>query len=164
MVRTFLILLLALGTLGCQTQRYKEFSRLKEGMEKDQVLEQAGGPNVSRRSKGKDRWVYDLHTPEGRESREVQFEEGRAVYVGAKVVPLVSAEEQDRINEQSNVTEEKRVTAEHIKWAEERGVAYKFKSGQDLDAADVKLQESLYGVRNLERERNKVAPTFQDVN
>jgi hypothetical protein len=133
-------------------------------MEKDEIIDQAGGPNVSRRWKGKDRWIYNFKTPDGRQTREVHFEEGRAVYVGDKVVPLVSAEEQDRINEQSNVAEDKRMTAEHAQWAEQHGVAYKFKATKDLDDQDLKLQESLYGTRNLERERLKVAPTFQEIN
>ena len=163
MVRGILILLLAMMTLGCQTKRYKEFSRLKEGMQKDEVIEQAGGPNVSRRWKGKDRWIYDYQTPDGKQTREVHFEEGRAIYVGTKVVPLVSAEEQDRINEQSNVAEEKRMTAEHVRWAEERGIAYRYKSGAELDDADIKMQESMYGTRNIERERLKVAPTYQEI-
>jgi outer membrane protein assembly factor BamE (lipoprotein component of BamABCDE complex) len=164
MIRGLFLLLLAMTLIGCQTPRYKEFSRLKEGMEKDQVIEQAGGPNVSRRWKGKDRWIYDYKTPDGRQTREVHFEEGRAVYVGSKVVPLVSAEEQDRINEQSNVAEEKRVNEDHLRWAEEHGVAHRLKSAADLDDDDVRLQESLYGIRNVERARTKVAPTYLEVN
>jgi outer membrane protein assembly factor BamE (lipoprotein component of BamABCDE complex) len=165
MVRELVVLLFALAILqGCQTKRYKEFSRLKEGMEKDEVIEEAGGPNVSRRWHGKDRWIYTYRTPEGRQTREVHFEDGRAVYVGDKVVPLVSPEDQDRINDQSNVAEENRLTAEHIRWAEEHGVAYKPKTGADLDDDDVRLQESFYGTRNVERARSKVAPTFKEVN
>jgi hypothetical protein len=164
-VRTFIALAAATVVLaGCQTPRYKEFSRVKEGMQKDLVIEEAGGPNVSRRWHGKDRWIYNYDTPDGPQTREVHFEEGRAVYVGDKVVPAVSAEEQDRINEQSNAEEEKRMTAEHIRWAEEHGVAYKLKTGSELDNDDIRLQEGLYGTRNMQRERSKVAPNFQDVN
>ena len=163
-MRTLLLLLLAGALVGCQTPRYKEFTHVKEGMEKDQVIEEAGGPNVSRRWHGKDRWIYNYHTPSGRQTREVHFEDGRAIYVGDKVVPAIAADEQDRMNEQSNVAEDKRVSAEHIQWAEEHGVAYKPKTGAALDNDDIRLQEGMYGTRNLSRERQKVAPTFQDVN
>jgi hypothetical protein len=68
------------------------------------------------------------------------------------------------MNEQSNVAEDKRMTAEYMRWAEEHGVAYRLKSGAELDDADVRLQESLYGTRNAERARNRVAPTYQEIN
>jgi len=165
MVRELIFLSLALATLsGCVTPRYKEFARVKEGMEKDQVIDEAGGPNVSRRWHGKDRWIYNYYTPDGRQTREIHFEEGKAIYVGNKVVPAVSAEEQDRINDQSNAEEDKRVTAEHIQWAEEHGVAYKLKTGTQLDSDDIRMQEGMYGTRNMSRERQKVAPNFQEVN
>jgi hypothetical protein len=166
MVCKLLLLLIATSTLmSCQTPRYKEFGGVKEGMEKDLVLDQAGGPNISRRWHGKDRWIYNYTaTPEGPQTREIHFDNGRAVYVGKKVVPAVSAEEQDRINEQSNAEEDKRVSAEHIQWAEDHGVAYKPKTGYDLDSDDLQLQQSLYGTRDLKRERQKVAPNYQDIN
>jgi outer membrane protein assembly factor BamE (lipoprotein component of BamABCDE complex) len=150
---------------GCQTPRYKEFGGVKPGMEKDLVIEQAGGPNVSRRWHGKDRWIYNyVQTPNGPQTREVHFEDGKAIYVGDKVIPAVSGEEQDRINDQSNAEVEKQMTAEHKVWAEEHGVAYKPKTGDQLDADDVRLQQSLYGTRDIKRERTKIAPTYHDIN
>lgn len=165
LVRTIISLIFATAILnGCQTPRYKEFGGVKPGMEKDLVLDQAGGPNVSRRSHGKDRWIYNYTTtPEGPQNREVQFEDGRAVYVGTKVAPAVSADQQDRINEKLNVEDEKRANAEHIAWAEEHGVAYKPRTGALLDDDDVRLQQSLYGTRDIKRERQKIAPNYQAV-
>lgn len=148
---------------ACQTARYKEFGGVKEGMEKDLVIEQAGGPDVSRRWHGKDRWIYNYYTPDGQQTREVHFQEGKAVYVGKKVVPAVSAEEQDLINEQSNADEDKRMTAEHARWAEEHGVAYRVKTGNELDDADRRLQQSLYGTTDIARERDRVAPHYEEV-
>ena len=103
------ILISALVSLAaCQTPRYKEFSNVKPGMEKDLVLDVAGNPSVARRWNGKDRWIYYyVQTPDGPQTREVHFQDGKAVYVGTKVVPDVSAEEQDHLNDESNEAEQK---------------------------------------------------------
>jgi outer membrane protein assembly factor BamE (lipoprotein component of BamABCDE complex) len=171
-----LTLLVATSSLlvGCVTPRYKEFKKLKPGMEKDQVIEAAGGPNVSRRWHGKDRWIYDYkETPEGNQTREVHFENGKAVYVGTKVVPAVSAEEQDRINEESNAQEAARTAVEDREWEASRGVARtQYRTGQKAEAAtpsrqsdryDKKFNEAFYGVQNPEAEKTKLAPTFESI-
>ena len=161
---------------GCVTPRYKEFKNVKQGMEKDQVLSAAGGPNYSKRWKGKDRWIYEMkNTPEGSQTKEVHFEEGKAVYVGSKVVPAVSGEEQDRINEESNVQEEKRLSEQDLAWEAARGVARTQYSGpkpqnktpanntRQFDPYDRKFNESTYGVQDHEAEKTRIAPTFEAI-
>lgn len=107
---------------GCQSPRYKEFTNVKQGMEKDLVLKAAGNPTIARRWNGKDRWIYSyIQTPDGPQTREVHFQDGRAVYVGTKVVPDVSAEDQDRLNDESNAEEQKLLEADYQKWAETVG-------------------------------------------
>lgn len=84
---------------GCQTPRYLEFEQIKIGMTKDQVLSAAGGPNVSERWHGMDRWIYRLaDRPEGPLTRELHFVNGVAIYVGPPQAPLVSADETDMKN------------------------------------------------------------------
>lgn len=86
-----------------------DFQKLKPGMEKSQVLDIVGPPQRTQRWRGLDRWTYIFYENEGREEREVHFDEGRASYIGAKYVPPVSAEQQDVINEASNREVEERV-------------------------------------------------------
>ena len=156
--------LIALSLLSaCQTPRYKEFTGIKPGMQKDQVLETAGGPTVSRRWNGKDRWIYNYATtPEGTQTREVHFEDGKAVYVGAKPIPKVTAAEQDRLNEESNVAEDRKNADEQRRWNEEHGVATTLKTGNQLDRQDLRIQKSIYGTSNP-RERQQLAPSFESV-
>jgi outer membrane protein assembly factor BamE (lipoprotein component of BamABCDE complex) len=94
---------------GCQTPREKEFDAVKVGMAKDQVLNAAGNPTVSRRWKGMDRWIYFY--PSADTSKEVHFLEGKVVYAGGAYQPPVSASEQDRLNDEANIAEAKRVKA-----------------------------------------------------
>lgn len=84
---------------GCQSPRYKWFEDVKIGMDKDQVLTAAGGPNSSRRWKDKDRWTYVFwDDPQGRQIREVHFSDGIATYVGPEVTSKISPETQDALN------------------------------------------------------------------
>jgi outer membrane protein assembly factor BamE (lipoprotein component of BamABCDE complex) len=88
---------------GCQHPRYREFESVKTGMSKDQVLETAGGPSISDRKEGQDRWTYKLYDhPDGPTVREIYFLNGVATYIGPKPLPLVSAEQQDAWNEVKN--------------------------------------------------------------
>jgi outer membrane protein assembly factor BamE (lipoprotein component of BamABCDE complex) len=145
--------------LSCQSPRYKEFSEVKQGMEKDLVLKAAGNPTVARRWNGKDRWIYYyVQTPDGPQTREVHFQDGRAVYVGTKVVPDVSAEDQDRLNDESNAEEQKLLEADYQKWAEtvgavtvggSRGGAQPAKDGERgyrSEELDSNFREKTYGI------------------
>jgi outer membrane protein assembly factor BamE len=78
-----LFFLTALLTLSaCQTSMLKQFSKVQQGMEKDDVLEVMGSPNQSQRFHGKDRWRYVFYEDQIRFEKEVHFFEGKAIYAG----------------------------------------------------------------------------------
>ncbi|MCM2282574.1 MAG: hypothetical protein NDI61_12090 [Bdellovibrionaceae bacterium] len=117
--------------VGCQTPKHVEFTRIKEGMVKGDVVEAAGNPSRTQRWQGKDRWIYELY-PDGvhADIREVHFTEGRVTYIGTPTVPEVSAEEQDRLNAESNIAEEKRLETEKAAAAAAKANAADVLSGQ----------------------------------
>jgi len=88
--------------LGCQTNEIKAFSKVQPGMEKGDVIGIMGSPQRSERWHGRDRWTYIFYHEDSRFEKEVQFSGGRSLYVGDVTKPEVSAEEQDKINEESN--------------------------------------------------------------
>lgn len=92
---------------GCQSSPIVEFSRINLGQDKSDVLESAGGPSWRDRKNGLDRWTYILFQDGIRLERQVLFSEGIVAYVGDPVEPFISAEEQDRINAQKNLTLER---------------------------------------------------------
>lgn len=95
--------------VGCQTPRYKEFEVIRPGMTKAEVIEAVGGPTSKLRRQGVDRWQYTFENhPDGEQTREVHFVDGKATYVGAQLKSVVSPENQDRINEtKSRVLDER---------------------------------------------------------
>jgi outer membrane protein assembly factor BamE (lipoprotein component of BamABCDE complex) len=100
---------ISLLALGCQTPRFREFEQVKVGMSKEQVLSTAGNPSSRDRKDSVDRWSYSLHDhPDGKTVREVHFVEGVSTYVGPKLVPVISAEQQDQLNEIKNREAEER--------------------------------------------------------
>jgi outer membrane protein assembly factor BamE (lipoprotein component of BamABCDE complex) len=166
----FAVLCMLVLLTGCQTPQYKSFEGARLGMDKHSVLEAAGKPRTTSRWKGKDRWTYDfVNTPDGPQTREIHFENGRAVYIGGKVVPPVTAAEQDKINEESNVQEAKRLDDNRIRYEKAMGtVRVNRDLGENVQSygpsanteviADV--QEQLTGIPNPEREKRKRAPMF----
>lgn len=102
--------LLAFNLLGCQTAPLQRFENIRVGMDKSFVVETLGSPTRTLRRHGRDIWIYEFTDRSGALTvREVVFEEGRAVYAGAKQAPAVSADEQDRRNELANKAEEERL-------------------------------------------------------
>jgi len=94
---------LILTLASCQTPRHKEFDRVRLGMLKTDVIDVAGGPTRSQRWQGRDRWIYQYEPgPSQQLTREVHFVDGKVIYAGPPIAPAVSAEEQDRINEQAS--------------------------------------------------------------
>ncbi len=112
-----LLLFFTASTLltACQTPPHLGFQTLKEGMEKDQVLEAVGNPARTQRWQGKDRWIYQFytHSEKAPEVKEIHFMEGKIVYLGAPIAPAVSAAEQDATNESSNRDAEKSLLDEY---------------------------------------------------
>ena len=165
------------GLSACQTPRHVEFRDVQRGMEKDLVIEAAGGPNKSRRWNGKDRWIYEYkRTPDGPQTREVHFENGKAVYVGEPIPPVISAEVQDRVNADENQAEEEALSAERLEWEKRHGVARLKKvsdvSGKkgtklvptfQIDRDYLKVLESYHGPIDREAEKNIRAPTFEAI-
>lgn len=67
----------------------RSFNSLSPGMEKDDVLDIMGSPKTTLRREGKDRWLYVFYDDKIRFEKEVQFYEGKAVYVGEIWQPSV---------------------------------------------------------------------------
>jgi outer membrane protein assembly factor BamE (lipoprotein component of BamABCDE complex) len=103
------------AVLACQTSRAKEVQGIHVGMAKDQVLEAAGNPTRTDRKSGQDRWMYVIPEETQDAVTEVRFTEGRVTYVGAPLLPKISAEEQDKLNEDSTAQIARRRALEALK-------------------------------------------------
>lgn len=79
--------LLSLLITACQTMPSREFTELKLGMDKDQVLATMGSPNRADRREGIDRWAYVFYDKGLRQDKEVQFIDGIATYIGDRFEP-----------------------------------------------------------------------------
>jgi outer membrane protein assembly factor BamE (lipoprotein component of BamABCDE complex) len=152
---------------GCQTLPHKSFENVRVGMDKTTVLEVAGSPKVSKRWHGKDRWVYRFYSPtDGHQIREVHFQNGIATYVGGRMNALVTAEDQDRLNEASNVEEDIRLQAEERQRNAQLGIHYPQGQNYQPDELDLKLYDSIYHTDHLQqRQKHKVKPmpTFEAI-
>ncbi len=173
MARSLLIqfywMLFATILVSCQTAPHRRFEAVRVGMDKSTVLELAGGPLKKMRYQGKDRWLYLYRSDDGADQiREVHFEFGRAVYVGGRVTPPMSAEEQDKINEQVLKEDREREEAEKARYEEEVGII-KLQSKSERakpDDLDLRLKDSMYGTdhyQRSQREKSKRAPEFEPV-
>lgn len=126
------LLLACLAVLsGCQTPRHLEFDAIREGMVKGDVIQAAGNPTRTQRWQGKDRWIYVYYPDEKTvDLKEVHFLEGRVTHKGTPPIPPTSAEEQDRINAESNLAEEQRLVAEKEAAAAAKASAAEALSGE----------------------------------
>ena len=97
-INSILILLTAILSFSCVTPKERRISTIRVGMLKDEVLEAAGSPTTFARYQGKDRWIYRFVKGSDIITTEVQFLNGKAVYVGPTPTPALSAEEQDKYN------------------------------------------------------------------
>lgn len=98
----YILLILSLGLMGCQTNQLKQFDKVKVGMDKGDVLGLMGSPQKTLRWHGMDRWSYQFWQDDQFYNKEVHFNESVSKYVGEAFKPEVSAEQQDQINEASN--------------------------------------------------------------
>jgi hypothetical protein len=89
-------------TIGCQTYPAHKFNSISLGMEKGEVIEQLGSPKFSNRRQGVDRWIYHFYQYDKKMVKEIHFQEGKVIYLGDETEPTISAEEQDRINQELN--------------------------------------------------------------
>ena len=71
---------------GCSLTeiREREFSSIKKGMTKSQVLSAAGSPHWSDRKSGQDRWFYRINPHDRKTERVVYFEHNRVVHKGKR--------------------------------------------------------------------------------
>ena len=98
--------------VACNTLRGRHFDEVHVGMEKDQILNLVGGPDASFRWQGKDRWVYRFKDENATTVKEVHFADGKAVYVGEPPKPEVTAEMQDKQNDEKNKAAEAKEKSE----------------------------------------------------
>lgn len=156
-------LLLAVAS-ACQSPVYRSFEDVRVGMDKATIVENVGSPAISDRWHGKDRWIYQINdNPHGVLLREIDFENGHAVYVGPKHTASVSAEEQDRVNEAADKADQDNLQVAEDERTQSLGASRPSRSArrEPEDALDRKIRESLYGIEpDPERERNKRAPVF----
>ena len=157
-------------TSACATNPANNFDQIHQGMTKAQVIAQIGGPDKSVRRGGADHWTYVLRNESGAdEIREIEFQSGRATYVGDFRRPQISADEQDKINSAAtdadhNRDEDDRKARNKILGVGERkSPAEQLKNSDDLD---LKLRDSMYGTESYKESghaKNISAPTFEDV-
>lgn len=91
----------------------KRFEKIQVGMEKDQVLEIMESPQNTRRDHSVDRWTYIYYDHDLRVEKEVQFSEGKTIYAGDHPKPAVSADEQDKLNDEANKAVDQQIAAKH---------------------------------------------------
>ncbi len=97
----FSLLIVYINT-ACQTRTLKQFEQIKQGMEKDQILEIMGSPQKTSRVNSTDKWNYIFYDQENKYNKEIHFVEGISTYIGDPILPPITAEKQDQINEDSN--------------------------------------------------------------
>ncbi len=78
----FFLSFIVLG--GCQTPDMDLWNQVQPGMDKGEVLEIMGSPRTTERKKMQDRWIYWLYDKDNLNVRQVHFDQGKAVYVGAE--------------------------------------------------------------------------------
>jgi outer membrane protein assembly factor BamE (lipoprotein component of BamABCDE complex) len=100
-------------SVGCQTNELKQYEKLKVGMDKADVLGIMGSPKRTERRRGVDRWNYSFYQENQLYDKEVQFQNGSATYVGELTKPEISADDQDKMNADSN-------KAVEAQWAQQR--------------------------------------------
>ncbi len=96
---------------ACTIEQKKQFEQIQVGMDKGQVLDIMDSPQRTERHHGQDRWTYFIENPDAQNpiqreqkvEKQIYFENGMSTYVGDPIKPLISAEEQDRINEEQNI-------------------------------------------------------------
>ncbi len=82
-----LVSLLGLGQ-ACQTAAFERFSKIKESMNKDEVLDLVGSPNRTEQFDGKEKWAYRYYNSDKEELRQVTFQNGTVVSFGEDTAEL----------------------------------------------------------------------------
>ncbi len=69
------------GLIGCASPHHVNISRLKLGMEKDQVLELVGNPNHTNYSKGLRTWVYVYYQNNNKLGKKLIFKKEHLIKI-----------------------------------------------------------------------------------
>lgn len=93
----------------------QDFAKVQSGMDKHSVLQIMGSPDTTLRRSGQDRWYYNYYEQNTPITKEVRFQEGLAVYSGDPVKPALSAADEDKRNEESNLAIAKEWERTHAK-------------------------------------------------
>ncbi len=103
------IFLFALLIVGCATSGTSVVDRLREGMDKDEVLREAGDPKRTYRSNGQDHWIYVHYKKSEEYTRTVSFEDGKIVKIGRAVAKQNWVREMEKLepNRGGNVNKPK---------------------------------------------------------
>lgn len=112
-VKNLFVISLVFSLSACQHSPVRQLEKVKNGMDKTEVLELMGTPWTTTRLHGKDRWIYVFYDNNVRVEREVHFSNGAVVYVGEawQPEPEKQAEIRDKKNDDLNkqwVEEEKK--------------------------------------------------------
>lgn len=105
-LKSFFLVTLCICTLSaCQTNMLKQFARVKNGMDKHDVVELMGSPNTTTRFHGKDRWLYVFYEDNVRYNKEIHFNDGIITYAGETWQPETEkkADIVDKKNESLNL-------------------------------------------------------------
>ncbi len=121
-MRLFIFILSLSFLFGCQTSQVRQFSKVKTGMEKPEVLEIMGTPWTTTRLHGKDRWIYIIYEDGIRHEREVHFLNGATVYVGDAWKP--EEPKTAIVEDQKNEALDKQMVEETAKIKKENKNAY----------------------------------------
>jgi hypothetical protein len=103
----FVFIFIWLTLSACVTPAKKDFDKIQPGMYKFDVVDIMGVPDATYRRDGNDRWIFRYFENNQNMTKEVHFNESKVIYSGDPVKPEVSADEQDKRNEQANADLEK---------------------------------------------------------
>ena len=112
----FSILLFA----GCVSFSLKRFEQLELGMSKSNVLEKLGSPFQSQHRDEVDYWMYRFYQDQSWVIREVQFKEGKVVYIGQVMTDI----ERERYHYKSPIDNQKELEKELKKGSEKPSATF----------------------------------------
>ncbi len=86
-MKTVKLLAITLLSAACSTPQHSFESDLKVGMDKAEVLELVGGPQLTKRRNSEDVWQYVFYNGEQKTTKELHFKNNKVIYKGEPVTP-----------------------------------------------------------------------------
>lgn len=177
-ISTFASLAALAATLifsSCQTmsqdqRRAAEMKQVQLGMTKAEVLERVGGPAITRRSQGRDVWIYghsDIAT-------EIQIANGAVVALGTvdETKSSAAAQAADDANLNRAIAESENERHDQTLREESLAIARAGNSNSDLKVSaprtkaelrfERRLHHSYYGT-SFSDEEDRIAPEWQEI-